>query len=318
MILLAAILGGLFLLAYCGDRLVESAAALAERAGVSPAVVGLTVVAAGTSAPELFVSVLAVLSGSPDIAAGNVVGSNIANITLVLGATALFSPVPIAGTVIRLDYPFMAFSSGLMLLLCRDRVFDRVEAAFFTASLCAFVVYAVMAARAASKAEIRELGGLVPAPAAALSHKPYAAMLGGLAASIAGLSVGAKLLVFGASGVALRLGVSERVIGLTIVAVGTSLPELVASIQAARKGRHEMALANLIGSNIFNVLGILGVAGLARPVRLSAGIVGVDLWVMMSAALALAPLVYWRRRVSRPSGALLLGFYALYILSVSL
>ncbi|HBL18872.1 MAG: hypothetical protein A2X36_12120 [Elusimicrobia bacterium GWA2_69_24] len=312
-LLAAAVAAGLALLTFCGDQLVDFAASVAEKAGLTPAVIGLTIVAAGTSAPELFVSLTASLSGSPDIAAANVVGSNIANLTLILGLAALVLPIPIGGSVVRLDYPFMLLSSWITLLLCRDGRLDRLEAGFFLASTVAFAAYSVLAARLARRSESRDLAHLVPPLAEGLRRRPMGILLAGLAASIAGLVVGARLLVYGASGAAAALGVSERVIGLTVVAVGTSLPELTACIMAARKGQHEMAVTGLVGSNIFNALFILGVTGLARPIPISPRLTGTDMWVMLGAALLICPMVYVRRRVSRLSGGVLVAGYLAYM-----
>ncbi|MBI5498343.1 MAG: calcium/sodium antiporter [Deltaproteobacteria bacterium] len=296
-----------------GDKLVDFAAALAERARLSPAVIGLTVVAAGTSFPELFVSVAAAWDGSPDIAVGNVVGSNISNLTLVLGAVALAWPVPIAPAILRLEYPVMMLSGALVLVLSRDGLLDRVEAALLTAAMVAFISYSVwLARRVLPPAERQELAEQVPPPAAGLATRPLPALLLGLLVTLVALSVSASALVNGAIHTARMLGITERVIGLTVVAVGTSLPELAASLLAARRGHHEMAVANVVGSNVFNTLMILGVAGLVTPIPVAAALSGVDMWIMLATGGLLGLLTFHRQRVSRPAGALLVTFFAVY------
>lgn len=311
----ALFVAGLAVLYFAGDRLVVYASALAERLGLSPAVIGLTIVAAGTSAPELFVSLFAALKGKPEIAAANVLGSNIANVSLILGLTAMIRPIPIAATVARLDYPFLLLSTWVSLLLCRDLLLDRLEAGFLVASVVAFMGYSVAAAkRVVPEAEKEKLEGLVPKAAEPKSQRSPALLIAGIVGAAAVLGVGSDLLVRGASGIAARLGMSDRVIGLTLVAVGTSLPELVASVLAAVRGHHELALANVVGSNIFNLLFILGSCGVVRPVPLAPGLVAVDFWAAMAAAVALVPFVYWLKAVGRNSGAALLFAYAYYAL----
>jgi cation:H+ antiporter len=305
---------GMALLALAGERLVEFACALSVKARVSPAVVGLTVVAAGTSAPELFVSLAAALGGSPAIALGNVVGSNTANVALVLGACATVAAVPLTTRVLRFEYPVMVVCCWLLLLLCRDGKFDRLEGASFVLGMAAFVAYAVWVARAEiSPGERREVAGLVPERTARLRARAAWLLSAGLLASLAGLCAGAHLMVEGAIRTATSLGVSERVVGLTVVAVGTSLPELVATVAAALKREHEMAVANVLGSNVFNTLMIAGLAGIVRPLPVERTLVAFDMWVMLAAALALFPLVAWDRKLSRAEGMGLLAAYAAYV-----
>ena len=316
---LLLVAGGVALLAYSGDKLVDFASALAERAGLSAAVIGLTVVAAGTSAPEFVVSVSAALRGSADLALGNVLGSNIANITLVLGLTALIAPVPVHSQLLRLDYPVALLASWLTLLLCRDLEFSRLEGGFFLASLVFFTAYSILTARRVLTApEKAEAAALVPPESGPLSRRPSWVLAAGLAASMAALSGGAELLIRGASSIALALGVTERVVGLTVVALGTSLPELVASVIAARRGQQEMAIANVVGSNIFNLLGILGAAALIRPVGVAPAAAALDCWVMVASIAVLAPLFYGARRISRPAGLVLVVGYLAYTASLSL
>jgi cation:H+ antiporter len=310
------IVAGAALLALAGDRLVEFAAAIARRARLTPAVIGLTIVAAGTSTPELSVSIAAALRGSPEIALGNVVGSNSANIGLILGVAALIGSVAVRQRLLRFEYPFMVLSSGVLILLSRDGLLDRLEGAFFAASMVAFVAYSIWVARAeVSAAEREAIAEEVPAKAAGLARHGVALLLLGVALSLAGLWIGAELFVRGAIGVAAALGVSERVIGLTVVAVGTSLPELVTSVTAALKKHHDIAVTNVVGSNIFNVLMILGLASLVRPIAVGPEMIP-DMAIMMTFAIVLFPLVIMDRELGRRDGLVLTGMYVFYILSL--
>jgi cation:H+ antiporter len=305
---------GLVLLAGGGEGLVRGATTLARLAGVTPAVIGLTVVAMGTSLPELVVSVLASVEGRPDIAVGNVVGSNLFNVGAVLGVAALVAPLVVHGSAVRLEWPVMFVVSWLGLLLMRDGVVDRLEGGFFLTALVVFTAYTVRVGRVAvvdeeaaefsAEIETRTLRGRARefGVAAAL-------VLGGMGL----LVVGGQVLVNGAVVLARLAGWSERVIGLTIVAGGTSAPELAASVVAAVRGRTDVALANVIGSNIFNILGILGTGALILPLQVAPGIVGSDAWWMIGAAGMLLPVMLTGRRISRPEGAVLLAGYCVYL-----
>jgi cation:H+ antiporter len=305
---------GVGLLAYSGNHLVDFAVALAERARLTPAVIGLTVVAAGTSAPELAVSVTGALHGSPGIALGNVVGSNIANMGLILGLCALVAPIPVARGVLRFEYPFLLLASWIALLLSRDGWLDRLEGGFFLASMVGFTAYTVWVARREITNAEKDRLALMPEGALRLRRQPAWGIGLGILGSLAGLVLGGQALVTGASSVAHVLGVSERVVGLTVVAVGTSVPELAVSLAASLKRQQGMAVANIVGSNIFNLLMILGVAGVVRPLAVDPRMVSLDLWVMLGFALLLLPLVSRRRTLSSCGGALLLSAYAGYVL----
>jgi len=312
------VVAGLALLAYAGNKLIDFSVAIAVKARLTPAVIGLTIVSAGTSAPELFVSATAALKGSPDIALANVVGSNIANVGLVLGACAVIAAVPINRGIFRLEYPFMILASWIALLLCRDLVLDRLESGFFFASLVGFAAYAVWLARQkVSEQEARALGEPVAAEPETLLRRPGWVLMLGLTAALAGLGIGARVLVAGAVHIAEALGISERLIGLTIVAIGTSLPELVASTAAALKKQHEMAVTNIVGSNIFNILLILGVTGLIRPIPVNPALVSLDMWVMLAIALLLFPLVIRDATLSRRDGLLFLVAYFAYLVFIA-
>ncbi len=308
------ILIGAAVLAHAGSRLVDFAAALAEKARLTPAVIGLTIVAAGTSAPELAVSLTGALHGSSGIALGNVVGSNIANIGLILGGCAVVAAIPVAPGVLRFEYPFLVLTSWITLLLCRDGSLDRLEGGFFLASMAGFTAYAVLVARREiTEAEQRTVAAVVPEQAQGLTRWPIWRLALGIVATLLGLLLGGQGLVNGAVGVAQALGLSERVVGLTIVAIGTSLPELAVSVAAALKGQQEMAVANVVGSNVFNLLLILGATGLVRALPVEARMISVDLWVMMGFTVLLLPLVFRRRSLSRGAGGILLLGYACYL-----
>ena len=304
---LLLIAAGIGVLAVAGDRLVDFAAALARRAHLTPAVVGLTVVSAGTSLPELFVSATAALEGSPAIAIGNVVGSNSANIGLVLGLAAVISPIPVAMAQMRFEYPFMLLASFGVFAMALDGELDRVEGVICVVVIIAFLVYSIHASRS------RPDAGAPTSAGASQVRRSMGALLIGLLVSFVGLAVGARLLVDGAIGIAREFGVSERVIGLTIVAFGTSLPELVATGAAAVKHQHAMAIANIIGSNIFNLLMILGVTSLIVPIPVAPMLLRFDMPIMLGFSLLFLPLSMPRRRVSRRSGSVLLLLYVVYI-----
>ena len=308
---------GLLLLAGGGELLVRGATAIARLAGVTPAVIGLTIVAVGTSVPELVVSLLAAAQGQPDIAVGNVVGSNIFNVVGVLGVTALVSALPVHGTAVRLEWPFMFVASCLVVLLARDGLIDRLEGGFMVTALVLFIAYMVWLGRrevaGSERAEFEEevAWRTIRGRAATLGIAGGAVLLGLLL-----LGTGGRSLVTGAVELARLAGVSERVIGLTIVAIGTSMPEVAASVIAALRGRTDVAVANLIGSNIFNLLGILGSTALYRPIPVARAMLHGDMVWMVVTAFLLFPVLRTGMRVSRLEGVLLLGVYVAYLFTL--
>jgi len=311
---LVLILAGIVLLAGGGELLVRGAASLARLARVTPAVIGLTIVAMGTSLPELVVSVVAGLRGQPDLALGNVVGSNIFNVGVIIGVAALVLPLVVHGNAVRLEWPFMFVASCVALLLARDGVVDRLEGGFFVIALVLFTLFVVRLARTQMRAEeALELEQEVVALALTGRLRGAVVDLGLIGIGMGLLVAGAQLLVEGAVSVAEHAGVSQRVIGLTIVAAGTSLPELATSLVAALRRHADIALANVIGSNIFNVLGILGVAALVRPLTVAPGLVQSDLWWMLGFSLVLYPMMLRGMRISRVEGGILLAGYAIYL-----
>jgi cation:H+ antiporter len=313
---------GLALLAGGGEALVRAATTIAEIAGVTPAVIGLTVVAMGTSLPELTVSLFAALNGQPDMAIGNVVGSNIFNVAAALGVTAMIVSLPVHGNAVRLEWPFMFLASLICFLLSRDGVLDRVEGAFFVVSLALFIAYTVRVARRdIGAAEARELAAHVESrdiDAAPGRTKPPRLMvpLAVLAGGLACLILGGRWLVDGASSLARFMGMTERVIALTIVAGGTGAPEMATSLVAAFRGRTDVAVANMIGSNIFNILGILGITALVTSIPVSPVMVHSDMLWMIGVAILLLPLMRSEGRISRLEGGVLVAAYVAYLLTL--
>lgn len=301
---------GLVALYFGAEALVKGGAGLALRLGLTPLVIGLTVIAFGTSSPEMVVSVQAAHAGSGPIAVGNVVGSNICNIAFILGLCALISPLRADLQVIRREVPIMIGVAVLALLILADGHVARWEGGVLLAALLVYTALTVRQARAATQAGApgeadfnNELG----------QGKPLGLGLS-IAAVVVGLGVlvlGSHLFVEGAVTLATRWGMSQIAIGLTIVAVGTSLPELATSILAAIKRQGDVAIGNIVGSNIFNVLGILGVAALVRPID-APELAWVDLGMMLLVSLALLPVVRSGGRISRAEGVCLLAVYVGY------
>jgi cation:H+ antiporter len=305
---------GLALLVGGGEALVRGANGIALLARVTPAVVGLTIVAAGSSMPELVVSTQAAVEGSPGLAVGNVVGSNIFNIGAILGVAALVRPLRIQGNTVRLEWPVMMLAAFQLHLLSRDGSVDRLEGGFLFGAMVAFIGYAVWVGRnAAGPVERTEFQQLATA---SFSRVGRAAMMFNLAAVAVGaglLAGGSTALVRGAVGVASGLGVSDAIIGLTIVAAGTSVPELVTSLMAVRRGQDDIAVGNVVGSNIFNVLGIVGATALIQPVPVPPEIIARDNWWMIGASVLLFPLMRSGMRISRMEGAVLLAGFCAYM-----
>lgn len=306
---------GLALLAGGGELLLRGAVGLATRVRLTPAVIGLTVVAAGTSVPELAVSAIASLEGQTDIATGNVVGSNIFNVVFILGLSALIRPLSIGGNTIRLEYPVMALVTLMCLAIIQDGSVNRLDALLLLSVYVCFTAYMVALVRDQMSttelrefgAEVKELGGDAP------TVKSLPALLAFVLGGIAVLGAGAQATVTGAVDLARLFGLSERVIGLTIVAVGTSLPEVVTSIVSVARGRDDVAIGNVIGSNLFNILGILGLSALISPLAVNPLLVARDAWWMLGTTLLLFPLMYSGFRVMRWEGGVLLATYGVYL-----
>ena len=306
LIAIAAVLVGLGLLIWSADRFVDGASATASHLGMSPMLIGLTIVAFGTSAPEMLVSTMAALDHAPGLAIGNAIGSNIANIALVLGATALVSPMPIKGNLVRLELPILTLATlgaGILLL---DYYLDIIDSALLLLGLvvCLYLFKRYQQDHVQDKIQ----------PLANMSLK-----LGiiWLIVGLVLLALGSRILVGGAIYIATDLGVSKMIIGLTIIAIGTSLPELAASIMSARKGQHGIALGNIIGSNIFNLLGVMAIPALINPVVIEADALWRDYGLMLLLTLFMLALGFKARRggtISRLMGSLLLLIYVMYML----
>ena len=302
---------GLVVLVVGADVMVRGASRLAVSFGVSPLVVGLTVVAFGTSAPEMAVSVGSALAGSPDLAIGNVVGSNIANVLLILGISALITPLLVDEQIIRQEIPIMIGASALLVVMALDGNIGLLESIVLFALVIAYTVFLVIQSRRASKAVQDEFETGIPT---STWDSHWAVQIGLIAAGLAMLVVGADWLVDAAVAFARAFGVSDLVIGLTVVAVGTSMPEIATSIVAAMRGQRDIAVGNVVGSNVFNILAVLGAAGIASGVGLpvSEAARNFDLWVMLAVAFACLPIMITGREIARWEGVVFLAYYAAY------
>lgn len=300
MSILYIILGAVVVL-WGADRLTDGATALAQRMKIPQIVIGLTVVAMGTSMPEFFVSLMSALHGTSDLAVGNIVGSNIFNTMAIVGITAVVAPMTISRNTVRKDIPFAVLASALLLMMCYNLEISRWEAAVLFVVFIIFMVYTVRM-------------GMKNGDEQAIEQPPMALWksVGLLILGLLCLVGGSDLFVNGAKSVAKMLGVSDAVIGLTVVACGTSLPELATSIVAARKGQSAIAIGNVIGSNVFNILMILGVTGMVLPMNIQ-GITTVDLSVMMGSIVLVWLFSYTKYTVERWEGALLTAGFVGYM-----
>ncbi|WIG18235.1 MULTISPECIES: calcium/sodium antiporter [Kocuria] len=319
------IVAGLALLVLGGELLVRGASALARRVGISSLVVGLTVVSAATSAPELAVTVGAVLRDEPGLAVGNVVGSNIVNVLLILGLSALVVPLAVKQRLVRFDLPWMVVLSIGLLLVSLDGRIGAVDGVVLLAAVVLHTVLTVVIGRrgapvpaAAPSGDRGAGGGTGGAEDAGTEEEPPPASVPSsvllVVVGIALLVAGATLLVEGAVSIATSLGVSSLVVGLTVVAVGTSLPELATSVIAVRRGERDLAVGNVVGSNIFNIGVVLGLPALISPegIPVSGAAVALDIPVMLAAAVALLPIAFTGFAVARWEGALFVALYVAY------
>ena len=295
-----------------GELLVRGAVSAAKSFGISPMVIGLTFVGFGTSSPELVTSLQAALSGSSGIAIGNVVGSNIGNVLLILGITACLSPVTVDPSAFRRDGAVLIMATALCLAIVLVGHVPRLAGTVLVFALAAYLSFTLWSEKQAGGTPAAEIykaeADAVPGPDYALLPAMLIALVG-LVVTI----VGARFLVSGGVSIAETVGLSEAVIGLTIVAFGTSMPELVTSIIAVRKGQGDVALGNVIGSNIFNILGILGLTAVVQPMNVPEEIVRVDIWVMTGATLVLLLFARTGWMVSKREGAILLTAYLTYV-----
>ncbi len=310
-----AVVAGLIVLTWSAGRFVVGASGLARGLGVTPLLIGLTIVAFGTSAPEVFVAVFAALQGNPGLAIGNAIGSNIANIGLVLGASALIAPLLVRSAILRREFPVLLLVTLLGFALILDGSLGRIDGLILVAGLVLLIAWlALSAMRGQMKPDDLgvDLAEAVPAP------MPMPRALGLLTLGLVLLLVSSQVLVWGAVEIAGALGVSDLIIGLTIVAIGTSLPELATSVVAAWKGETELAIGNIIGSNLFNLLAVLAVPGLLAPGLLENTVLIRDYPMMLGLTFLLFLLALGHRRgpgtVRRREGALLLALFAAYLM----
>lgn len=304
-------IAGLVLLVAAAEALVRGAVAMADRLGVSPLVIGLTVVAFGTSAPELVVCVQAALEGAGGLVYGNVIGSNIANIMLILAFAALIQPVHADLKPFLREAAVLILATLAMVAFTWSDGVTRLEGGLMLAALAGYLLWSYQRERKSSAEaraaveEVEELG--------TLAAKPWWIIITATIVGLAGVIIGARLLVSGAVDIATAWGVPEEVIGLTMIAIGTSLPELATAIAAAVKKHNDVALGNVVGSNVFNILGVMGAAALTKPATAPAQIMQFDVWVMLAVTLLLVPFFLSGRQLSRAEGGLLLAGYAAYI-----
>lgn len=308
-------LAGLGLLIGGANLLVLGASRLALSVGLSPLVVGLTVVSIGTSGPEVAVSVGAVLGGQNDIAVGNVVGSNIFNVLFILGASALIAPLVVNSQIIRQEVPIMIAVTALLIVLLQDGVISMSEGGLLLVLFVAYTAFIVIQSRrtnlAAAASEEAILAAAEDGSWAASRIVQVGMIIGGLTC----LVIGSRLLVTASVSFAQTLGVSDLVIGLTIVAAGTSLPEVATSITAAIKGERDIAVGNVVGSNIFNILGCLGLSGLVAGtagIVIAPSVLAFDIWVMLVTAIACIPIFLTGREIARWEGFVFLAYYVFY------
>ncbi len=304
--------------------LVKAASELAFRLGVSPLVVGLTIVALGTSSPEIAISIDAALSGNSEIAVGNVVGSNIFNVLFILGISAIIAPLVVQIQLIRQEVPLMIGFSILCIVLALDGSLDRFDGLLLVVLMLAYTIFLVLQSQrqnatlqSASKADKSTAANPLAAPeqpAIAAKQAHWAVSILQLAAGLVLLVVGSEWLVESAIIIARHFGVADVIIGLTIVAAGTSMPEVATSIVATLKGERDIAVGNVIGSNIFNILACLGISSLIAPngLDIPSSVLAFDIWVMLAVALICLPIFFSGREIARWEGFVLLGYYIAY------
>lgn len=308
-----AVIGGFILLVWGADRFVMGASATARNLGVSPLIIGLTIVGFGTSAPEMLVSALAAWSGNPGISIGNAIGSNITNIALVLGATAVYTPVIVNSDTLRREYPILFLIMILTLLLLSDGFLSRWDGIILLFSMLVMVYWVVQIGLKTRKTDplSTEFNKEIPI------RMPMRKAVLWLVVGLGTLLIASKLVVFGASGIARAFGVSDLIIGLTVVAIGTSLPELAASIISVMKKEHDIAIGNVLGSNMFNLLGVMGLPGLIHPFAIPPEALSRDYALMFVLTIALFIMSYGfagkQGNINRIEGGILLGVFFAYL-----
>lgn len=307
------IVAGLVVLIFGGDYLVRGASGIALRLNVPPMLIGMTIVALGTSAPELVVSVQAALDGKPDIAVGNVVGSNIVNVGLILGLTVIIFPIAVKRDSLKFDWAAMMLASILFYFFGLNNEISRLEGIIFLIALISFLLYSIYRVRkkkvvSNADPEVTDISITDPP-----KTKSYLVYLLYIIFGAVGLVFGARWFLEGAEAVALHLGVSERVIAISLVAFGTSVPELAASVIAAFKKEQDISLGNIIGSNLFNILGILGVTAVIQPINISSEIMNSDIYWMLGTSFMILPLSIVGFKLGRLQGLVLIATYAVFM-----
>ncbi len=307
---IAALFAGLIILVWSADRFVLGAAATARVMGVSPLVIGLTIVSLGTSAPEMFVSTMAALDGSGGLAIGNAIGSNIANIALVLGVTALVAAIPLQKQLIKKEIPLLLLVTIIAGLVLADLKLDLFDAIILIIALVIAIYLLFQQSSDSGEAIIDE------DEQAEIDAMPAKKAICWLVLGLAALMISSKMLVWGATTIAQAFGISDLVIGLTIVAIGTSLPELAASVASALKGHHDIAIGNIIGSNIFNLLAVLPIPGLVAPLVIDSIVIERDYMTMLGLTVGLIAIIalsFRRGVIPRFTGVILLAAYVAYM-----
>lgn len=302
------ILISLFLLYFGANWLVKGSSALALKAGVSPLVAGLTVVAFGTSSPELVVSINTSLAGQGNIAIGNVIGSNLFNICIILGISAVVSPLKIKMQLLKIDIPVLILVTGAFMLLFIDRHISRFEGMILVSGILMYTVANIYMARKEKNAEVLEEFNESVSPGKLKWYWSAGMVIAGIGILVAG----SEFLVKGAVEIARSLGVGETIIGITIIAAGTSLPELASSIVATIRKEYDIAIGNIVGSNIFNILGIVGISSLVKPLSAIA-ISNIDLYVMLGVTLLLLPFFRTHYTLKRDEGFFMIALYGMYM-----
>tara|TARA_R110002049_G_scaffold245596_4_gene419700 strand:- start:419 stop:1363 length:945 start_codon:yes stop_codon:yes gene_type:complete len=300
---------GFLLLIFSGDFLVKGAVSIALKLRLSTLVIGMTIVSFGTSAPELLVSIKAAMGGHPDISIGSVVGSNISNIALILGITAMVFPISVSKATLRIDWPMMMLSTLMFVVVVMDGELSAWEGVLFLVFLVSFIAWLIRNSRKTS---------VLPAAVDEVNEGekklPLWKGVALVGTGALGLVFGADLMLKGAIEIARAYDVSERIIGLTIVAFGTSLPELITSCVAAFRKEADISIGNLIGSNIFNILAILGTTAVIHPISVSHSIINSDNYILLGITLLVFPLMYFGNKIGRIKGLVLFLVYAVYLL----
>jgi len=310
----AAIIAGLVLLIWSSEHFVDGASSIARNIGISPLIVGMLVIGLGTSAPEMIVSATAALQGNPGLGIGNAIGSNITNITMVLGITAIFYVLPVHSSILKKELPLILVSAILAWLLMMDGYLSRIDSVILFAALAFILSWMVISARKEANNHDPLIDDTIEElPERLSSKKAYFWTITGLIF----LLISSKLLVWGASNIASLYGVSDLIIGLTIVAIGTSLPELAATISSARKGETDLAVGNIVGSNLFNTLGVLSIPSLIQPLQLPEAALSRDMPIMLILTVVLLAFSFGcfkgsRYKITKAKGFILLAAFIAY------